>query len=362
MYSSLRWLLAAGLLTAGLALTVTPVFATKVPPPAHSGVIDNAKLFSEDAVKKARERVVQIQKDYGKGLFIETIAKAESPDAVDRMAADKYKERDVGGIYVLICKEPRRIRVQVGDKTRQRAFTRANQDRLVAIFTENFKAKKFDEGLDKAITYVDETLDKTIGKGKGDTAGAVAPGGESTKNKPASNINPIWGWICIGLVVILAIWLVIGLIRAFTRPAAPAGGPAYAGAGGGGGGGGGGFFSSMLGGLFGAAAGMYLYDSFFRSHTPPTGGSAYGSEPTGGVDDTGSTGAGGDYGGDAADAGGAGGDWGGGDAGGAGGDWGGGDAGGAGGDWGGGDAGGAGGDWGVGGGGDWGGGGGGGDW
>jgi len=358
MTTSLRWLLAAGLVTAGLGLSVAPVAASKAPPPANSGIIDGAKLFSEDAVKKARDRVEQIRKDYGKGLFIETIAKAESKDAVDRMAADKYKDHQVGGVYVLICKDPQRIRIQVGDKTRQRAFTTAKRDQLLTIFQKNFKEKKFDEGLMEGIAYVDKTFDSTIGKGTTDTGSTAA----TTKTKGASTMNPIWGWICIGLVVILAIWLVVGLIRAFTRPAA---GPGYAGGGGygGGGGGGGGFFSSMLGGLFGAAAGMWLYDSFFRSHTPsPMGGStAYGGESTGGVDDTGSTGAGGDYGGDA-DAGGGGGDWGGGgdaDAGG-GGDWGGGDAGGGGGDWGGGDAGG-GGDWGGGGGGDWGGGGGG-DW
>src|SRR5262245_53351858 len=123
MYSSLRWLMAAGLLLAGLALAVAPAFAEKVPPPANSGVIDGAKFFSEDAVKKARERVEQIRKDYGKGLFIETIDKAESKDAVDRMASEKYKEHQVGGVYVLICKEPQRLRIQVGERTRQRAFT-----------------------------------------------------------------------------------------------------------------------------------------------------------------------------------------------------------------------------------------------
>ena len=52
---------------------------------------------------------------------------------------------------------------------------------------------------------------------------------------------------------------------------------------GGGGGGGGGFLTGMLGGLFGAAAGNWVYDSFFRgSHSQPAGGfgqRAYGGEP-----------------------------------------------------------------------------------
>ena len=44
-------------------------------------------------------------------------------------------------------------------------------------------------------------------------------------------------------------------------------GPGY------GGGGGGGFFSSLVGGMFGAAAGNWMYDSFFRGegHTSSMG-------------------------------------------------------------------------------------------
>src|SRR5207245_2649483 len=69
----------------------------------------------------------------------------------------------------------------------------------------------------------------------------------------------IMGLICFGIVAALGIWLVIGLIRAFTGSM---GGGGY-GSGGGYGpvyGGGGGFMSGLMGGLFGAAAGSFLYD------------------------------------------------------------------------------------------------------
>src|SRR5262245_20881833 len=139
MSSSLRWLMAAGLLTAGLTLTIAPVFASKAAPPANSGVLDNAKLFSDDAVKKARDRVERIRTDYGKGLVIETIAEAKNKDEVKEIARKKYEEHKVGGVYVLISKSPPEIRIQVGEKTRQRAFTTANRDRLFEIFRDNFK-------------------------------------------------------------------------------------------------------------------------------------------------------------------------------------------------------------------------------
>ena len=92
-------------------------------------------------------------------------------------------------------------------------------------------------------------------------------------------------------------------------------------------GGGGGFLSSLVGGMFGAAAGMWMYDQFFSNHGS---NSAYGSDRndvSGG--DSGFTGqdsdynsSGGDFGG--SDSGSSGGDWGGG------GDSGGGDSGGGG--------------------------------
>ncbi|HEV3257361.1 MAG TPA: TPM domain-containing protein [Gemmataceae bacterium] len=122
-------------------------------------------------------------------------------------------------------------------------------------------------------------------------------------------------WIALGLI---GLWIVIGVLRALFRPRPqqwygqpPGTQPGYGGGGqaqagpqpgyggqrppplppggggygggygpgggggyyGGGGGGGGGFFSGLLGGMFGAAAGNWVYDSMFRKSTPtPTSG------------------------------------------------------------------------------------------
>ena len=71
------------------------------------------------------------------------------------------------------------------------------------------------------------------------------------------------GWICLAVGLIFLVWLSMAVFRPFFREGSmPGGGP-----GGGGYGpvrGGGGFFSSLLGSLFGAAAGNWMYDSFFR--------------------------------------------------------------------------------------------------
>jgi uncharacterized protein len=367
-------------------------------------VKDNAGFFSKEAIEKANKKITEIKRDFSKDLMIETFAEAADKEKVKEnrakyfaaWAKQRYEALDVQGIYVLMCKSPRRVEFYMGDRTKRKAFTPEDRKKAVAVLTThlNKKPPDFDGGLLALVNDVDRTLERNIGRAPPSTSSKSSTAGKTAatpaKKSEGGLMSSIWGWICIGLVALLVLWLVIGLIRAFTgRGSRPTGGypdrPGYAPqaggygpgggyGGGGGGGGGGGFFSSLLGGMVGAGAGMYLYDTFFRSHPPsvPMGGgsSAYaGGTPAststpsdrseggdaGGADwgdDQGS--AAGDTGGD--DSGG--GDWGGGggdDTG--GGDWGGGggdDTGG--GDWGGGTAESGGGDWGGGGdsgGGDW---------
>jgi uncharacterized protein len=346
-------------------------------------------------VEKADKKIDEIKRDYKRDLLIETFSKipdahkAEYKDGEKKRffrtwAENRYKDQNVAGIYVLICTNPKSLYVLAGKETQKKAFTPKNEDALSEQLLADLKASKPDKALLDGVNYVGQTLEHNIGKGS--RSSSAAPTNPVSQHKGDSPMSGIWGWICIGLVVLLAVWLLFGVIRALTGggggrsygPGPGPGGGGYGGGyGGGGGGGGGGFLSSLVGGMFGAAAGMWMYDSFFRGGSS---GGAFGSSagaggsPAAGADDRtpGDAGAGGDWGNDGGGGGGAGGDWGGGDAGGGdaggGGDWGGGGGGdaGGGGDWGGGGGdvgGGGGGDWGGGGGGgDFGGGGGGGDW
>lgn len=202
----------------------------------------------------------------------------------------------------------------------KRGFDDAKCKKTRSILVQSFQGLKGkpdaearaarDAGLLKATEYVSGELKNTTVAGGGSHA---QPGG-----RPARQASPLMGYICMGLVGLLGAWLVIGLIRAFTG-----GGGGGGGFGGGGyGGGGGGFMTSLLGGMFGAAAGMYLYDQFAgHGSSDLSAGQGYdgGNYDTGAGDFDG----GGQSGGDFGDSGG--GDFGGGDFGGGGGDFGGGD-------------------------------------
>jgi hypothetical protein len=335
-----RWMLAPALV-AGWLMAAGPAPAAPVN--------DEAGLFSADAVKKADQVIQKIQRDYGTGLTIDTVPRipANLEGKFKQLGKDEFfrdwaeskakRERDKG-IYVLICKNPGRVEVLVDEQTRAKNFTLRDRNALVKTMLVRFGEKKWDEGLLDGVNFVESSLRTNGAKpqrqgqsqaNKSETAPPPAGGSAKRGGSWMDNFGGIGGLICIGVVVLLGLWLVFGLIRAFTgmgRGGYGPGGGYGGGPGYGGGGGGGGFMSSLLGGMFGAAAGMWMYNSFFGggSHfgssayggTTPTGG----GEPadTGAGDFSGDAGGGGDFGGDD------GGGGGGGDVGGGGGDFGGG--------------------------------------
>lgn len=292
---------------------------------AEGGVRDEAKVFSPDAVGKANEMIRRMFTDHKKELLVETLAAIPSVDKggpdlknnsatrkwIDEYALGRFKANSVDGVYLLLIQEPRKYQFEIGTKTQQKAFTTANRLEAEKLIIPLLKEKKMDEALLALVSFVNEKYTEHHQPAGNRNRGAqpvVAQQGEN---------NPILGYLCLGALVLGGIMLVMGLIRGFSGMGGGGGmgGPGY-------GGGGGGFFSNFLGGMFGAAAGMWMYDSFFGhggSHAWGAGNDNSSSWGGSGNDrDTDASGSGGDWGG--SDSSSSGGDWGGG----GGGDWGGG--------------------------------------
>lgn len=317
-------------------------------------VQDDLNWFSAAAREKANADIARIKSQFHKDLAIETLkaptqlSEVDPKDTVavnkffDNWAVTRFKNERVDGVLVLLVDQPKIARVLVGPETEHRLFPATSRDELRTRLVEHLKKGDRDGALSSATAYVLDVM------GQHHRTAANPPVVPAQHEFPAQGVpvqrqpnlmNLIW----IGLGVLLVVWVVSALVRALSG-----GGGGY-GMGGGYGGGGGGFMSSMLGGLFGAAAGMWMYDRFFGhggssgwgGTTAGFGGSDASREPSdiGGGDPSVS---GGDYGGggnDVADAGGGGdnwndaGDFGGGGGGDFGGGFGGGDFGGGGGDW-----------------------------
>ena len=185
-------------------------------------------------------------------------------------AARQAKDKRVNGVYLLLVKEPAHLQAVVGNDTQRLAFTLKDRDSLVPMMLGKLRVHQNDEALRDGVNFIFATM-KSHTNPRAHTGTAPVPGA----SHPSQSSGGTTSWILPAIVIGVVVWLVIGLFRALSGRmggGAPMGQP---------GGGGGGFFSSLMGGLFGAAAGMWMYDQFFSNH----GSSAYGADrndPSGG--------------------------------------------------------------------------------
>ncbi|MFO0808492.1 MAG: serine protease [Gemmataceae bacterium] len=132
---------------------------------------DEGKFFSSEAIAKANEDVRQIAHRFGKELLIETYATVPERD-VERVKAMSAKEREdyfrdwarqreraerIEGIVVLICREPTYLYFDITESARSLISSsefRSIRSKLI----ENFRAKRYDEGLAELTKLVRDAL------------------------------------------------------------------------------------------------------------------------------------------------------------------------------------------------------------
>jgi uncharacterized protein len=281
MIHRLRSLLAPALLVAWLS-TAGAVSAA---------INDEGEFFTDAAKKEADAKIAALHKKYKHDVKIETFkeipadrkkewnpnaSKEEKEKFFNAWAVARARDLEVTGIYILISRQPGHVEVEVGKWEEKTGFSSTERKKLTDILVTRFKEKEYDKGLLEAVEYVDERYAAHFGKEHSATHSSSNSSSEAPASGGMGIVGSVLGLICLAVVVILGIWLVIALIRAFS------GGGGYGAYGGGYGGGyggygggyggGGGFFPSLLGGMFGAAAGSWMYDSWFRGsgHTTPS--------------------------------------------------------------------------------------------
>jgi hypothetical protein len=130
---------------------------------------DEGKFFSADAIKKANEIIREIYGKYDRDLLIETFATVpggeDERDKVKRMDAKEKSEyfrkwaikraetAVVNGVYILVCKDPTNFQIQITKKGRT-AFDRQSFMKLRETILDEFRDKRFDEGLLAGVKFV----------------------------------------------------------------------------------------------------------------------------------------------------------------------------------------------------------------
>jgi hypothetical protein len=151
----------------GLVGTVAAVF-----PPA---IKDDGKMFTSEGLEKANKKIKEIYQNYKKDVVIETFAAI--PSDLEKKFKDKKKEdffrewaesrtKDLGvnGIYVLICKEPRYLYIDIDRESRKKAFTRKDYEKMREKIFAGFRDMKFDAGLWDGLEAVESALKANVGK------------------------------------------------------------------------------------------------------------------------------------------------------------------------------------------------------
>jgi hypothetical protein len=202
-----------------LQMRSAPVLATALGWLASAGLVfavqpalrDDGHFFSADAVSQAEQAIQEIKQRYNQNLVIETFAKVspvarlfhnlKDPAGRARFFADwaQRNARKAGptSIYVLICREPGPVHVEVvvGRETQAGAFVAKDRDQLQERLDEQVREGRYDAGLLKTVHFVQATLRTHLGS-------AVAP--------PA----PFpWESILTTVLVMLAFWLCAETVR-----------------------------------------------------------------------------------------------------------------------------------------------------
>ena len=266
---------------------------------------DNGGFFSQSAKTEASRTIASLEQKLHKEVVVETFPglpadvqrsvnlqdKAAVSRAMQQWAEKQARADEVNGVFILLVKSPGYLQVEVGNDTQKRAFTLQDRDTLASLMRENLRAKQYDEALLNGVNFVAKTMraDDPLGA----RTGLAQP---YDLRRPREHSS--WGGFVPIVIGIIVIWVIIRLIGSLFRGGGGGGmmtGTGYSGGptmgGPMSGGGGGGFFRSLMGGIFGAAAGNWLYDRFSGRDTP-----TFGSEPeVRQVDDPGYTGKDTDY-------------------------------------------------------------------
>lgn len=280
---------------------------------ALESIRDQAAFFSKGTIDAAETSLAEINRQ-GVDVVIETFAEMPGQQAADLKSMDK-KSRNrwfddwakqqaakimPDGIYVLICEEPAHLQIE-SRHVQKHGFGPSQRDQMAEVMLADLRAHKRDAALADGLAYLKKTLHEAVKPSAtplGETSGPAVHHGQPRDE--GFGLGGIVALVIAGVVI----WMIIGAVRSLLgrgNAASPyASSPAAYG-------GGAGFFGNLMTGMFGAMAGNYLYDSFFRGNSGHGGNFDSGSSSDqssvwgGGGSDSGTdndwSGSGGDFGG-----------------------------------------------------------------
>jgi uncharacterized protein len=246
-----------------IALFAGLVGAVRAAPPLP-GVEDGAGLFKPDTLTRAREQIQEIRDTLHRDVSIETVPAVPPADQkrvhgmgsrelahyFDKWAKERAAAAGVDGVYILICTDPRHVQVIVWPDSRDATFPARDREKVRKELASQL-GKEADMALLHAVAEARATIQA-----------------RQPVESPAT--SPAWTVVSVILAIVI-LWLILGLWRAKLAArdnAMPVGGVSGNAA----------FLPGLLGGMFGAVAGYWVYDRLFhggprvKTESPPAPG------------------------------------------------------------------------------------------
>ena len=137
---------------------------------------DPAGFFTPATVQQANTEIRELKKRYGYDIVVETIKalpeeqnqliQGKNAAARDQVFEDWLRQRarnaGVNGVFMLICKAPPHLQVDVAPEVKAKTFPEADVKRVRDLLVARFKDKEFDQGLLAALAQIQETFDRTL--------------------------------------------------------------------------------------------------------------------------------------------------------------------------------------------------------
>ncbi len=136
---------------------------------AEPKVSDRAEFFSKSAIEQAAQDLQYIKRRFKVEVVIETFPsipknmkaqyKPEEKQQFFRQWAEtRATDEGIKGIYVLICKNPRRLQIATDKAVRRKAFTLDDRDELVKSVVKLMGQKQYDAALAEIVDTIESTL------------------------------------------------------------------------------------------------------------------------------------------------------------------------------------------------------------
>jgi glc operon protein GlcG len=125
-----------------------------------STVIDDAKMFSSEAIREAKGEMARIYRTYEVVVTIETVDSLRG-QTIDEAALRKAPKNEGNTIYVLIAKQDRKVEALATPRVFREEVGKARQFDIQDAFLNEFRKGRVDDGLTKGILAIDKSLSAT---------------------------------------------------------------------------------------------------------------------------------------------------------------------------------------------------------